>query len=59
MSIVKQKDTRSGITYIDESQSYWDKERKQSRSKRRLIGRLDEETGAAGRASHWARRRYQ
>ena len=45
MSIVKQKDTRSGITYIYESQSYWDKERKQSRSKRRLIGRLDEETG--------------
>lgn len=46
MSIVYQKDKRSGITYVYESESWWDKEKKQSRSKRRLIGRLDEESGA-------------
>jgi len=46
MSIVYQKDKRSGITYAYESTSWWDKEKKQSRSQRRLIGRLDEETGS-------------
>ncbi len=45
MAVVKQLDKRSGITYIYESQSVWDKERKQSRSVRRLIGRLDAKTG--------------
>lgn len=45
MSIVKQKDPRSGRTYVYESESYWDKEKKQPRARRRLIGRLDEETG--------------
>jgi len=45
MSIVYQKDKRSGLTYVYESESWWDKEKRQSRSKRRLIGRLDEETG--------------
>ncbi len=45
MAIVYQKDKRSGITYAYESKSYWDKEKKQSRSKRTLIGRVDVETG--------------
>lgn len=45
MGIVYQKDKRSGITYAYENHSYWDKEKKQSRSKRKLIGRLDETTG--------------
>lgn len=45
MSIVKQLDKRSGITYAYESTSRWDKEKKQSRSTRRLIGRVDDETG--------------
>ena len=45
MSIVKQLDKRSGITYAYESISRWDKEKKQSRSTRRLIGRVDEESG--------------
>ena len=45
MSIVKQLDKRSGITYAYESISWWDKEKKQSRSTRRLIGRVDEESG--------------
>lgn len=45
MSIVYNKDKRSGITYAYESKSYWDKEKKQSRSKRTLIGRVEPETG--------------
>ena len=44
-AIIKQKDSRSGITYAYESVSYWDKEKKQSRAKRTLIGRVDEATG--------------
>ena len=34
-----------GVTYVYESLSYWDKEKKQPRSHRRLIGRRDPETG--------------
>jgi len=45
MAIVYQKDKRSGITYAYESISHWDKEKKQSRAKRTLIGRLDTATG--------------
>ena len=45
MSIVKLKDKRTGTTYVYESESYWDKEKKQPRSRRKLIGKLDEETG--------------
>lgn len=44
-AIVYQKDKRSGITYAYESISHWDKEKKQSRSKRKLIGRVDDATG--------------
>ena len=45
MGIIHQLDKRSGITYVYESKAYWNKEKKQSRAKRTLIGRLDEETG--------------
>ena len=45
MAIINQHDKRSGITYVYESHSYWDKEKKQVRAKRRLIGRRDMETG--------------
>lgn len=45
MSIVYNTDKRSGITYAYESKSYWDKEKKQPRSKRTLIGRVDPQTG--------------
>jgi len=45
MGIVYQKDKRSGITYAYESKAYWDKEKKQSRAKRTLVGRVDDETG--------------
>jgi len=45
MAVVHQFDIRSGITYAYDSVSTWDKEKKQSRSKRTLIGRVDEVTG--------------
>ncbi len=45
VAIIYQKDKRSGITYAYESVSYWDKNKQQSRSKRTLIGRVDNETG--------------
>jgi len=44
-AIIYQTDKRSGITYAYTSESYWDKEKKQSRAKRTLIGRVDKETG--------------
>jgi len=44
-AMIYQKDKRSGITYAYESVSRWDKEKKQSRAKRTLIGRVDEKTG--------------
>ncbi|SCW68885.1 transposase, IS4 family [Lachnospiraceae bacterium C10] len=44
-SIIKRLDKRTGITYVYESTSYWDKEKKQPRSKRVLIGKVDPETG--------------
>lgn len=45
MGIIYQTDKRSGITYAYESVSVWDKELKQSRAKRKLIGRVDPDTG--------------
>ena len=45
MAIIKQHDKRSGITYAYESHSYWDPEKKMTRAKRTLIGRVDPETG--------------
>jgi len=45
MGIIYQHDKRSGITYAYESHAVWDKEKKMSRAKRALIGRLDTETG--------------
>ena len=45
MGIIYQHDKRSDITYAYESHAVWDKEKKMSRAKRTLIGRLDTETG--------------
>ncbi|MDD3028606.1 MAG: IS1634 family transposase [Erysipelotrichaceae bacterium] len=45
MAIVKQHDKRSGITYAYEATYHWDKEKQQSRCKRKLIGRVDSDTG--------------
>jgi hypothetical protein len=41
MGIIYQHDKRSGITYAYESSAYWDKEKKMSRAKRKLIGRVN------------------
>ena len=44
MSIVKVKNKKNGITYVYESNSYWDKEKKQPRNKRICIGKIDPKT---------------
>lgn len=45
MAILKIHNQARGVTYVYESHSYWDKELKQPRSKRKLIGKVDPETG--------------
>jgi len=45
MSIIKQTDKRTGITYAYEVVYRWDKDKKQSRRKCTMIGRVDSETG--------------
>lgn len=54
MSIVKSKNKKTGITYVYESESYWDPVKKQPRNHRKLVGKLDENgniipTGSRGR----------
>ena len=44
-SIIKKLDKQTGVTYVYESESYWDKEKKQPRSKRKLIVKIDPQTG--------------
>lgn len=44
-SIIRQLNKQTGITYVYESESYWDKEKKQPRARRKLIGKIDDETG--------------
>lgn len=43
-ALVYQKNKESGVIYVYESVSRWDKEKKQSRAKRKCIGKLDPET---------------
>ena len=45
MAIVKVHNKTRNITYVYESESYWYKELKQPRSHRKLIGRIDPDTG--------------
>lgn len=45
MAIVKQYHKDTDTTYVYESTSYWDAEKGQSRSKRRVIGKIDPVTG--------------
>ena len=45
MAIVKQKNKKTGLTYAYESHSYRDPITHQPKSKRRLIGRVDDATG--------------
>jgi hypothetical protein len=54
MAIVKSTNKKTGITYVYESESYWDPEKKQPRNRRKLVGKLDENgniipTGSRGR----------
>ncbi|MCD8301239.1 MAG: hypothetical protein LUC41_08785 [Clostridiales bacterium] len=44
-SIVKCRDNRTGVVYVYESESYWDKEKKQPRARRKIIGKIDPDTG--------------
>lgn len=50
-TIVYQVNPKTGIKYAYESISYWDKDKKAPRSKRRYIGRVDPETGEIIKAS--------
>lgn len=43
-AIVYQTNKKTGVVYAYESVSYWDKEKQQSRAKRKCIGRVDPET---------------
>lgn len=43
-TIVYQTNKKTGVTYAYESISYWDKDKRQSRAKRKCIGRLDPQT---------------
>ncbi|MDD4773429.1 MAG: hypothetical protein PHZ09_07465 [Eubacteriales bacterium] len=45
MSIIYQTNKKTGIIYAYESKAYWDKEKKQSRAKRTLIGKIDPDSG--------------
>lgn len=45
MAIVKSYNKERDVTYVYDSYSYWDKEKKQPRSKRKLIGKIDPVTG--------------
>ena len=45
IAIVDVHNKERGVTYVYESVSYWDRDKKQPRSHRRLIGRRDPETG--------------
>lgn len=44
-ALVRQTNKKTGITYVYESTSYWDKTKQQSRAKRVCIGKVDPETG--------------
>jgi transposase len=43
MSLIYVPNKKNGTTYVYESTNYWDKEKKQSRSKRVCVGKLDEQ----------------
>ena len=45
MGLIYQERPDRGVTYVYSSESYYDPDKKQSRSKRKLIGKVDPETG--------------
>lgn len=46
MALVYLKNKINGITYVYESENYWDKDKQQSRSRRTCVGKLDPQKGA-------------
>ena len=46
MGIIYWTNKQTGIKYAYSNEAYWDKDKKQSRAKRKLLGRVDPETGA-------------
>ncbi len=42
---IHQKNKKTGVTYVYEATSYWDKDKKQARNKQVCVGKLDPETG--------------
>jgi len=59
MATVNQFDKRSGITYVYESVSYWDKEKQQPRATRKLIGKRDAQTGEIVPTDGRGKRRHE
>ena len=47
--IVYQTNKKTGIKYAYSSESYWDKEKQQPRSRRKYLGRVDPEAGGISR----------
>ena len=45
MALIKQYHRDTNTTYVYSSESYWDPEKKQSRSRRKVVGKIDPETG--------------
>ena len=45
MSIYRSTNKKTGITYVIESHSYWDKELKAPRNTKKIIGKIDPVTG--------------
>lgn len=45
MALIKQYHKDTDTTYVYSSESYWDPEKKQSRSKRTVVGKIDPKTG--------------
>lgn len=62
-SIIYQIDKKTGAKYAFENVSYWDKDKKQPRSKRKYLGKVDPETGniipSRGRSSHSEEKGFQ
>jgi hypothetical protein len=45
MGIVYHTNKTTGITYAYENEAYWDKDKKQSRARRKPLGKVDPDTG--------------
>ena len=45
MSVYRSTNKKTGITYVIESHSYWDKELKAPRNTKKVIGKIDPVTG--------------